>query len=758
MASLLGFLAAASTLCADPRPSQPGDGAMLEKNGEVVRVRLIGSEQAGYDVRFERRVPEGWAPAAAFPDGQVWNIYSDWRDSWYAAPHPAKVQKVEMLAGDRLRASAVVDVAGQPWRLADVYSLEHGMVRIDRSFRHGGSGSQTKITLESRLRLPLGTEQRMLIPGVLYNNNPSSTLVGTQISTGPGGLGLYEEHRLPIPMVNVESAMSPQRNAGAASRIYGSLLAMPSKIPQGHRGDDQWWSVGLEYGQGYVDLLSVSGPVATNGKKSQIYGHRHGFDPYDEAYLDVQGPAVFEKTLYVDLGGGIKTGYAFRETLWKAFEVFRPTETPHVPFAEAMRLVAEYAKTRFYRAPADPQAAQARPAGYGLGADNHVLQYGWCGGILGIAYGLLEYADRTGDVAAREQAVQSIEFFVHNAQAEAEGLYYGDYDVRRKRWIAASFDQSVSGISSRQLGDNLEHLASLVELGWRLRLPEADRWLAALHKGGDFLLRSPRYKGIFPRAWTPQGGALGWPASGEPAPRELSTAGAQCLCGLARLAVITGQPKYRDAAVAGMDAYWREFGETLARPFWGGTLDAGGEDKEAGWEMMCAAMDVYAATQDPRFLQMAKDAADWNLTWMYFHAVPLKPESGLLHEHVHTVGWTFISTQNQEIDVFGYFMAPDYYRLGLLCHDERYRQVGRVLFEAATQTLSRPGAMFGPVPGIQAEHYNHTNCTYMGGQPGSWRGSQHSMGIAWTIAAALYGGSRLCDLGPYEFSIKGEEP
>ena len=150
--------------------------------------------------------------------------------------------------------------------------------------------------------------------------------------------------------------------------------------------------------------------------------------------------------------------------------------------------------------------------------------------------------------------------------------------------------------------------------------------------------------------------------------------------------------------------------------------------------MMCAATDVYAVAQDPRFLQMAKDAADWTLTWMYFHNVPLKPESGLLHAHVNTVGWTFISTQNQEIDVFGYFIAPDFYRLGVLGNDARYRRIGRVLFEAATQTLSRPGAMFGPVPGIQAEHYNHSNCTYVGGQPGTWRGSQHSMGIAWTIA------------------------
>ena len=36
---------------------------------------------------------------------------------------------------------------------------------------------------------------------------------------------------------------------------------------------------------------------------------------------------------------------------------------------------------------------------------------------------------------------------------------------------------------------------------------------------------------------------------------------------LARLAAITGETKYREAAVEIMDAYWREFGQTLAQPF-----------------------------------------------------------------------------------------------------------------------------------------------------------------------------------------------
>ncbi len=733
------LLACSASTRADDTPpvlTTSSDGLVFS-GGTDTRVHFTGSPQAGYDVVFERKELNAWQHAAAFPAGQVWSVYSDWRDSWFAQPRHIKVQKVEPLTRNQVRATATADIDGQPWSFSDVYSVEHGMVRIDRSFAHTGPGSQSKITLESRLRLPLGTDQRLLMPQVLYNNNPSSTLIGTQISMEPGGLGLYEEHRLPIPMVNIESSVN-------GTRLYGSLVALPSKIAQGNKGSDHWWSLGLEYGKGYVDLLSVSGPVATNGKKSQLYGRRNRFDPYDDAYLNVQGPVEFKKTLYVDLGSGIKTGYAFRETLWKAYDVFQPTKTPHMSFPEAMSLVAEYAKKEQFRRlvpKAGENTGKAIPAGY-------KFKYAWVGGCLGTAYGMLAHADRTGDQEARTQALDSVRFFVENSGTGVEGLYYGDYDVRIKDWRSTSFYKGSKGISSRQYGENLEHLASLVELGRRLKLPEAEQWLACLKKAGGFLLRSPRHKGLFPRAWTPEGGGMDWPAQGEPPAGTISAAGVQCVLVFSRLATLTGEAKWGKAAAETMDAYWREFGETLATPPWGATIDAGGEDKEAGWGMMRAATDVYVATREPRFLQMAKDAADWTLTWMYFHDVGMKPESGLLFEHLHTVGWTAISTQNQEIDVWGYFMAPDFYLLGQVAKDERYRKIGRVLYQACTQTLSRPGVMFGPKIGSQSEHYNHTNCTYKPGGPETWRGSQHAMGIAWTTAGAVYGGMRLSELAP----------
>jgi hypothetical protein len=109
---------------------------------------------------------------------------------------------------------------------------------------------------------------------------------------------------------------------------------------------------------------------------------------------------------------------------------------------------------------------------------------------------------------------------------------------------------------------------------------------------------------------------------------------------------------------------------------------------------MHAALDVYEANKEKRFLDLAQWAADWTLTWMYFHDIGLRKDS-VLYGHLHSVGWTLVSTQNQEIDVFAYWMAPDYCRLGLLLHDPRYQQIAKVMYDACTQTIARPGRMFG---------------------------------------------------------------
>ena len=127
------------------------------------------------------------------------------------------------------------DVGGQPWEFTDRYSLEYGAVKVVRRWRHASPQRQSPITLVTALRLDVGKDARWMLPATIYNDNPG-TYPTRQVPHLPKvafAKGVYEEHRLPVPFVNVESTVATQRT-------YASLLAVPSKVPQGHRGDDQW--------------------------------------------------------------------------------------------------------------------------------------------------------------------------------------------------------------------------------------------------------------------------------------------------------------------------------------------------------------------------------------------------------------------------------------------------------------------------------------------------------------------------------------
>ena len=79
-------------------------------------------------------------------------------------------------------------------------------------------------------------------------------------------------------------------------------------------------------------------------------------------------------------------------------------------------------------------------------------------------------------------------------------------------------------------------------------------------------------------------------------------------------------------------------------------------------------LSLFEATRLEGYLERAEKAADWLLVWTYFHDIDL-PSDPLLDSAPNTVGWTMISLHNKEIDVFGYWLGPEFYKLGLLSRE-----------------------------------------------------------------------------------------
>jgi hypothetical protein len=120
---------------------------------------------------------------------------------------------------------------------------------------------------------------------------------------------------------------------------------------------------------------------------------------------------------------------------------------------------------------------------------------------------------------------------------------------------------------------------------------------------------------------------------------------------LAEAGRIFNCPDYSQAAIQAYETYRKEIIEREA--FYGGTLDADTEDKEAAYFGLEAAISLYRTTGDPKYLEDAKKVADYVLTYTWAYRIRTFPKDSLVKVHqVDTWGATSVSPENQHFDPY----------------------------------------------------------------------------------------------------------
>lgn len=171
----------------------------------------------------------------------------------------------------------------------------------------------------------------------------------------------------------------------------------------------------------------------------------------------------------------------------------------------------------------------------------------------------------------------------------------------------------------------------------------------------------------------------------------------------------TGDKKYFDAAMKGLDFYLGEFekgGFTTA-----GAIDSYCIDKESGAPMLRASLKAYELTGEQRYLEMAEEVAYYLATWQYHYSVAF-PEGSMTKElNVDTYGSTAVSAAHNALDHYGLWWVPDYLKLAELTGKKMWRERARALWYNGTQLIS-DGTMVvkGRVrpAGCQDESIRHT--------------------------------------------------
>lgn len=596
------------------------------------------------------------------PEG-LWTVGLGWRDGWPERWVHAQVETTDHEAEWTI-VRGTLQLENGSWVLEDAYRREGQVIHGRRRWTWTGTETLAEVTLTVRFQVQALPKPEVLLPGIIYYGNPSGARSGrVPVLRGePEELAFFEEHRYPMPFAYVE-ALTPQQQR------YGvSLHAVPTPTPYAHRAD-QWWSLGVRMLAHGTELALLSGPCAMNGRKSVIKGSRRELVPYDQAYLNVVPGAVIEKHFYLYGFPVTRPNFGFTRAVdfelqrWAPFD---PDAFP--PIGDILRAKYRAAKARFIRREAASGFSLFPVAGfqkYPPRARRQAIVMGWTGQAEAPAYALLALEDWLADPDIPRMVQDSLDFLV-TSPINDRGFHVW-YDLTKHSWEGQDF------VSQGQAMHNIARAVELADRrGWDTR-----RWKAFLQRVAEVHTRR-----ILDPQWSPE-----------------ETSEATLVAPLFRCARMFHEPRYADAArKVALEMGRRHAGTTT--PYWGGTLDARCEDKEAAAAALQAFLALWDHTRDPEHLQWAEHAAYIVLTYTYLWNVDMPP--GRLRDHaLKTQGWTLVSPQNQHLDVWGTIIAPDLYRLGQLCQRPDWTRLALVMYRSCGQMIDPWGS--------QGEQLNHTN-------------------------------------------------
>lgn len=616
--------------------------------GAAAQLRFERSD-SGYGVRV---VLDGRTILTSPPEG-LWSIATDWKDGWpadWVHAGPTERQRV----GDWTILTGKLNTKSGTWLLRDAYRMEGNLIQCVRRFTWQGEDTAKRTTLSVRFQCP-GTGAGVLLPGILYHGNPSGARSGrVPVYEGePGEIAFFEEHRFPMPYASIEWPDSSGRTGAA-------LHSLPSPAPFGHR-PDQWWSLGLTARDNGTELALLSGPCASNGRKSVVKATQNGFLPYEHAYLDVPAGAIVEKTFYLQAYNVDSEGAGFQHPTRASLELFAPYSLDGMPtFSEIIRSKYGFAKTRWL----ETETA----AGFRKYSDRNFFVLGWCGQAAACGYAFQVLADELNDPNARPMVQKSLDF-VATTEFHDQGFCTW-YNADERQWIRGGNPELLSQ------GQAMLNVANAIRLGKSEGL-DVTRWEQFLRRACDFHARR-----ILSDAWRP-----------------VSTNEAFFIAPLCQAYRLFEVEAYRAAAVKAGQVYASRH-VNMREPYWGGTLDASCEDKEGAFAALQGFLALYELAGRREYLTWAAHAGDVALTYVVVWDIDLP--AGRLRDHgFKTRGWTAVSVQNQHIDVFGVLIAPDIYRLGRHLDRDDLKKTALLMVRSCGQLIDPFGS--------QGEQPHHTN-------------------------------------------------
>ncbi|MBB3126172.1 hypothetical protein FHS19_000826 [Paenibacillus rhizosphaerae] len=591
-----------------------------------------------------------------------------------------------------------------------------GLLRVDVTWENTGD-----VTLKDAavgLEWELGTrgKENVTIPHMIYNNNPSADPARLVPRLGVGEFQgfICEEHRLPIPCVNVEW----EEDKGHQRSF--TLFSLPSYI-ESEDGTVHYGSLGAYRRNGNISLTAMSGVLMFNGEKDIVYVSKSLTGPYDGGYTDFPPGFSLTKHYVLEWGPQQVPGRAFSQVVHRAVRLYEPRGAAPHSIDELIRLKTLAMDDRWRET---EQAAgyvkfNDRNA-FGL-VSKHGLHYmyGWTGQCLKLAWcdAFIGFGERDSERMLR--CKKAVSFYLKGSGTAVPGLRSSSYHLSDGRW--ENFHRQLEAVvSSRAFGETESDLADIILLFRSRGEAVPEDWTDELKRSADFLLSAAMPSGIFPASWS---------LDGQAAETEITAAGIPCVIALLKAYQVTGEATYLQVSTSSMERYYELHAKTFERPFARSTLDARCEDKEAGMFFFIAAYELFRLTDEAEYREWAEIAADWILTYVYLWNPAYDQGSAFRERGFNAVGWPGVSVQNHHLDVF--FPTYELWQFGRLTGNEMYVRLARTIFDALGQGIcTKPGEWGFTVVGEQAEGFFQSN--FQG------RGRSNTWNPSWVISEVLH--------------------
>ncbi|HZC73090.1 MAG TPA: hypothetical protein VE442_20520 [Jatrophihabitans sp.] len=349
----------------------------------------------------------------------------------------------------------------------------------------------------------------------------------------------------------------------------------------------------------------------------------------------------------------------------------------------------------------------------GLPVDRQAMHVGWVSGIPW-AYALLAHGRRVGADRHIAAANRAIDFIC--SELSPSGTFWGVW-YRDRGW-RQSWSPVPDSLHSRTLGEATLFLVRALELGADVR-SERPAWAAAVRTNLDAVVARQRADGNLGAAHHAQTGeVLSW----------------EGCAGLAWANALAEAPRWDDdgrylAAAVRAGEYYASF---VSDEF----LNGAPEDvdlaptSEDGYVAVMAYLALHRRTGEPRWLDLARRAADWMLTFRYSYNVAF-PRGTLLHAYdFATRGADTASPSNQHLHAYGLVCSAELAELSAACGDAHYVERARETLACFRQFVARFDGDFNAYRGMVSERYYQTTCF----QP---KGILLTLSHAWSVGVLL---------------------